>query len=1100
MSRYTTSRQKTALAFYYFDFTNDVKTKASSWVRSIVLQLAEQTADTTGLEALHRAYATGTPPSQELLEVVRSMISKSDRIYIIMDALDECTDQEELFDLLNVMRDWKLDCLSILVTSRDEPDIRECVHPTADQEILLKNPAIDDDIRLFIEETLQKDKKLQVWSELFPEIEESLANGAQGMFRWVDCQMQTLRRCPSIADVKKTLRDLPDTLDKTYERILRSIRPNLCDYALRLLQWLCIADHSIDIRHVMDAFAANIGENPAFDPDARFTSSDKVLALCPGLIIKVREFNAFWSEGYTDRIQIAHYSVKEYLVSDRQPTAPDPLSMFKVREPLANLAMAKTCLIYAIFGPGDLYYRPSSSCGDSDSDSDCDLAPSFAQSAREEWVGFFQRAEKDSRLMELAISYLTCGDIGDINAAFAFAIEHSLPDLEIWLSDHYKLTIDPSLALLTKCNNYYIQSLDFVRFWLERGADVNTQSINRRKEIHPPLGSTPLHLAVYGGSIALAQALLQNGADRKAKNEDGFTPLMAAFSQCYHYCIRLELVELLWFDGGQDDLDQNRRNFLHQVADSKCQPCDSRANNLLQRFAHDEAQMKETITWLVAHGVSPYSKDNEGYTPLHKAALSSNVIAIETLCATTAKSTEYGGCLMAYIENINYQQCHMSIAQSLFEIDPDPFGRFDDSSGLLSRKLKSCKDDSNRASGSGFSALFLEHGKDPAHTKLDLYVSFLDNFLRGQPSGRISTLSWLVSKLVEYKSLDFVGTELWSVALDVESSVLIHGMKPGARERIAHNAFRQVREFFKKRELFGVGIKELYRLLLRRALDRNRLAKLVIGQEPAYAGLELSNDTQMFSYDYGEWREDVFVSLMVHREIHSDTQNEDDDAAILGAITLGEPEMIRLLVKRLLLKRGCDMSHRNGESLTPLEGAVAYLDGLYAASVEILESFLAAGCDGNIQDDAGRTPLMIAVYRGDKKFVEVLLHAGCNANLQDEEGCTPVTEVWHDSAHDGRPVCPYGTYRIVSVSRETLLEHRRNAWKTRFSPVGGYTALMYAVLVGRIDIVELLLQNRCDVELVDNLGRTALDLAKQFHKDEILKVLLDHEQYAQCAQ
>lgn len=77
-------------------------------------------------------------------------------------------------------------------------------------------------------------------------------------------------------------------------------------------------------------------------------------------------------------------------------------------------------------------------------------------------------------MIELAISYLTCSDISDKNAAYAFVIEHSLHDLDMWLlSDHYRLTINPSLTLLKKCNDYDIQSLESVIFWLERGADVN---------------------------------------------------------------------------------------------------------------------------------------------------------------------------------------------------------------------------------------------------------------------------------------------------------------------------------------------------------------------------------------------------------------------------------------------------------------------------------------------------------------------------------------------------------------------------------------------------------------------------------------------------
>ena len=222
---------------------------------------------------------------------------------MVVDALDECTDQEELFYLLTSIRDWRLECLSILVTSRDEQDIRECVHPAHKQEIRLRNSAIDNDIRQFIVETLQKDKSLQDWSEIFPEIERALTNGAHGMFRWVDCQLHTLRGCSSHAGVRKALKDLPETLDKTYERMLRNISPNLRDYAVRLLQWLCIADRPVRINNIMEAFAISIGEEPCFDPAARFVSSDKVLALCPGLIIK----DIF---GSYDCVQIAHYSVK----------------------------------------------------------------------------------------------------------------------------------------------------------------------------------------------------------------------------------------------------------------------------------------------------------------------------------------------------------------------------------------------------------------------------------------------------------------------------------------------------------------------------------------------------------------------------------------------------------------------------------------------------------------------------------------------------------------------------------------------------------------------------------------------------------------------
>src|SRR5215475_10661318 len=42
-------------------------------------------------------------------------------------------------------------------------------------------------------------------------------------FRWVECQLQELRRCRNIGAVNRALTQLPETLDKTYDRILNNI-------------------------------------------------------------------------------------------------------------------------------------------------------------------------------------------------------------------------------------------------------------------------------------------------------------------------------------------------------------------------------------------------------------------------------------------------------------------------------------------------------------------------------------------------------------------------------------------------------------------------------------------------------------------------------------------------------------------------------------------------------------------------------------------------------------------------------------------------------------------------------------------------------------
>ena len=1083
MKQYTESRAQAALAFYYFDFTNDVKTKTLSCLRSLLLQLAERAADTTSLQAIHRVYAMGTPPIQEFLEVLKSMLCTHSRVYIVVDALDECTDQEELFALLNSIRDWNLECLSILVTSRDEPDIRECVHPAPEQEINLRNAAIENDVRLFIVETLRKDKRLQDWSDIFPEIEGALTSGAHGMFRWVDCQLQTLRGCPSRAEVRKALKSLPETLDKTYERMLRNVHPNLRDYAVRLLQWLCIADGPVYLDDIMEAFATSIGEEPYFDPDARFVSSDKVHALCPGLIIRYTE------DCWRDPVQIAHYSVKEYLVSNRLPIAPNPLCKFRVQLPLANLAMAKTCLVYAIFAPDEPNDLSLGFCRGS--------SALFMSYVWNRWPRFFRNAERDSQLMELAISYL-CRKEGstwdnDFNAAIIFAIRHRLRDIETWLMDHQRPNINPNLALLTKCEVAKIHSLDFVEFWIKQGADVNART---RGQGSIPNSSTPLHIAASDGNVPLARLLLQNGAALKAEDKFGRTPFEVTFENAS--LLNLDLIELLWFDGGQYRFDSRGRNFLHRIVSPRIvsleyqerdETLEYQERDETFSFGIREALMEEAIAWLINNGVDPLGKDMEGDTPLHIAARSNNIIAMKSLSAATEASSEYRGCLLAFIYNIGLGERMLSTAELLLKVDPDPFLNLTDDSSFFSPLLFDLTKDM-RLVGYDVSTriitLLCKHEEDLAHNKLDLYMSLLDFMLTDCRSRVWEIMHWLAMELVKRRNLDFLGTGVWSAALLVLYASLDGEIINGRRERMIHNIFGKIENWFEKREVFGVDIKELYRLLLWTALDGGPLAKLIISHEPLYAALGFCDKVESLSRPYHKyWYNTSILSLMIHREIHSETKNINDNAALLNTITHERPEILsrqttRLLMKRLLLKRACDINHQTREGLTILAGSVAYLPPYPSPfnnwGVEALQSCLDAGCNADIQDDAGRTPLMIASYRGADKFVEILLNAGCNTDLQDREGGTPVTDI------------------VVEEEHSEMLP---KLWKQRFSPVGGHTALMYAVVSKNPSIVELLVKNGCDTKLKNNQGRTALDFARQFNESSIVNILEGHENLEQ---
>jgi ankyrin repeat protein len=65
------------------------------------------------------------------------------------------------------------------------------------------------------------------------------------------------------------------------------------------------------------------------------------------------------------------------------------------------------------------------------------------------------------------------------------------------------------------------------------GADVVYALVDAGADVNAPCGSkrcTPLHMAARRGSVAIAQALLERGADPAARDTQGVTPLRRALN------------------------------------------------------------------------------------------------------------------------------------------------------------------------------------------------------------------------------------------------------------------------------------------------------------------------------------------------------------------------------------------------------------------------------------------------------------------------------------------------------------------------------------------------------------------------------------------
>jgi hypothetical protein len=183
--RHRRSDPHIGIAFFYFAFNDDSKQDVSGMLRVLLLQLSNQLDDGyTDLASLHDRYRDGVPPVPVLMESLRRLIQKFQDVYVVVDALDESPRyerRERVLDALADFRNWSLRGLHILVTSRDEIDIREHLNPLPDEDVTMKNTGIDKDIENFIAGYLHQSRALRKWSAYHSRIKEALTVGAKGV-------------------------------------------------------------------------------------------------------------------------------------------------------------------------------------------------------------------------------------------------------------------------------------------------------------------------------------------------------------------------------------------------------------------------------------------------------------------------------------------------------------------------------------------------------------------------------------------------------------------------------------------------------------------------------------------------------------------------------------------------------------------------------------------------------------------------------------------------------------------------------------------------------------------------------------------------------
>jgi hypothetical protein len=175
-----------AIAYFYFDFQNREKQQCHNLLRSLIAQFLRQSPQVPQrLDRLHSDCAPQRrdPDVDDLTTVLMHIVQEPRQAYIIIDALDECTEREQLLDLMEKIVGWKISTVHMLVTSRKEREIEDRLLPLCWHTMALRESVVAGDIVLHVHECLQNDSKLKKWpKKVQAEIQEALTNGSQGMY------------------------------------------------------------------------------------------------------------------------------------------------------------------------------------------------------------------------------------------------------------------------------------------------------------------------------------------------------------------------------------------------------------------------------------------------------------------------------------------------------------------------------------------------------------------------------------------------------------------------------------------------------------------------------------------------------------------------------------------------------------------------------------------------------------------------------------------------------------------------------------------------------------------------------------------------------